>query len=514
MASTSPHSNGIITITAITTTSVELEIEKAGYSRVELFIRKETEQTAKSEITSATNHVFDDLTPGTCYLVNAKYYGYDDTLGEAIQFDTTTFSLVDISSTSNSIRFYIVCQPPEACGADWQNWQYNVLIKKHDTTSYDDAFGDGEKPDMNDAITVKNLQPETRYDFYVELWHYEYLAGVTAIYSVSTTTAITYAVTIYCQDLSIETTSYSIYNPDGSFRASGNNISSGAQVKRSWTDIKPNSTLNVSCVPKYEFYSWYVRWGSENASLQRLGSIEQTLTITDNLYIKAVGKRRCRFYYYDIGSQESILPYLNIHLINEPSTNGGHLPYTFIFSNDVVTDYIPKITGYNYSYVSLTKTEPYDKRTEYTITQNSDLYTKFYVYYDKIESLIAKWSWLKSNGTASDNLTQTAYDAISNKLSILNFNYLVWNDMVDKVSEILKEKNLSWSSKYATLAATIMSEDDKVLTAARFNSLRFNIGSHYSTGINEVQPGDDVFGSYFIILGEKINAWIDSINNK
>lgn len=53
-----------------------------------------------------------------------------------------------------------------------------------------------------------------------------------------------------------------------------------------------------------------------------------------------------------------------------------------------------------------------------------------------------------------------------------------------------------------------MTSSDKTLTAARFNSVRYNIGAHYSTGISEVASGDPVLGSYFTTLTTKLNEWI------
>ena len=80
--------------------------------------------------------------------------------------------------------------------------------------------------------------------------------------------------------------------------------------------------------------------------------------------------------------------------------------------------------------------------------------------------------------------------------------------MVDKVREILDAKGLAWSNNFASYSATKMSYGDKVLTAARFNSLRYNIGLHYSTGINTVRTGDTVYGWYFTTLANCINNWI------
>lgn len=124
---------------------------------------------------------------------------------------------------------------------------------------------------------------------------------------------------------------------------------------------------------------------------------------------------------------------------------------------------------------------------------------------------ITKWSWTASNGNASASQTQAAYSAVVNKTAVTNFSYLVWNDLCDKVKEILDATGGSWDSTYATYANTKMTSSNKTLTATKFNSLRYNIGSHYSTGIADVASNDDVLGSYFTKLASCINGWIDTL---
>lgn len=121
---------------------------------------------------------------------------------------------------------------------------------------------------------------------------------------------------------------------------------------------------------------------------------------------------------------------------------------------------------------------------------------------------IEPWSWSTSNGSASALQTKAAYSAIMNKGSLSDFSYLVWNDMVDKVKEILDATGGTWDSRFASYSATRMSFSDKKLTATRFNSLRYNIGIRYSTGIDTVYSGDIVYGWYFTTLANCINNWI------
>lgn len=124
---------------------------------------------------------------------------------------------------------------------------------------------------------------------------------------------------------------------------------------------------------------------------------------------------------------------------------------------------------------------------------------------------VERWSWSSSNGSATTAQTTSAYNAIVNKGNLSNFNYKVWNDLVDKVVEAWHAQSGYFNTRYLSYEETLMSSSDKVLTAERFNSLRYNIGLNASTGIQEVAPGDIVYGDYFITLANKLNDWIDSL---
>ena len=124
---------------------------------------------------------------------------------------------------------------------------------------------------------------------------------------------------------------------------------------------------------------------------------------------------------------------------------------------------------------------------------------------------VPKWDWNKSNGTASDEDTKAAYFAATFQGETLDFSHDVWNDLVDKVKAILDELDLEWNQYYGlTYEETRMTAKPYELTAQKFNSLRYNVGVHYSTNIDEVSPGDDVLGKYITILASRINDWIDS----
>lgn len=185
-------------------------------------------------------------------------------------------------------------------------------------------------------------------------------------------------------------------------------------------------------------------------------------------------------------------------------TEGGLTPGSVYTPSAHMPDYDSKkysLYKVVYSGITLSATS--------SITCPSSSFTLYYYFY---YTGIDKWSWTSSNGSATDEETQAAYYAIMKKGLTSKFSHRVWNDMVNKVKAVLDRIGNPWNTTYATHADTLMSDSDTVLTATRFNSLRHVIGIHYSTGISEVAKGDPVLGSYFIILANSLNGWIDNVN--
>lgn len=125
------------------------------------------------------------------------------------------------------------------------------------------------------------------------------------------------------------------------------------------------------------------------------------------------------------------------------------------------------------------------------------------------------WSWTSSNGDATSTQTQTAYEAVTGHGPISDFSYKVWNDLCNRIAEV---QELAVGGAWATdggggltLDETCMTSSDKTLTAARFNSMKYNIGRNYATGIADVSPGDLVLGKYFTTITDKLNEWIDTL---
>lgn len=156
-----------------------------------------------------------------------------------------------------------------------------------------------------------------------------------------------------------------------------------------------------------------------------------------------------------------------------------------------------------YSFVNNVYLQPVD---EYGNDYAAEL-----IYTYTVTPVIDKFYWNQSNGSASAQATQTAYSAVSNNDDVDDFSHLVWNDIVDKVKEVLDESGFYWDTAYATYENTKMSAVDKTLTAARFNSARYNVGTHHATGIEEKYSGETVYGSYILTLVSKLNEWIDTL---
>ncbi len=110
------------------------------------------------------------------------------------------------------------------------------------------------------------------------------------------------------------------------------------------------------------------------------------------------------------------------------------------------------------------------------------------------------WSWTSAESTA-----------LSNHGQVSTITYLRWNAMVDKVREVQIFMGYSWDTRYLVYDATRCQLNNRVLTAARFNSINYNVMIFYSTHVPLVSSGDPVLGSYFIQLMSKVNDWIDSL---
>jgi hypothetical protein len=102
----------------------------------------------------------------------------------------------------------------------------------------------------------------------------------------------------------------------------------------------------------------------------------------------------------------------------------------------------------------------------------------------------ANWVW-----------STTVSTALQNKGAVSTLTYTEWNNFVDKVQDFL-----TYKSKTNSITSAKMTSDNKVMTATKFNLVKDAIDSMSSTGISKQQPGNIVYGSYFITLADTLNS--------
>lgn len=135
---------------------------------------------------------------------------------------------------------------------------------------------------------------------------------------------------------------------------------------------------------------------------------------------------------------------------------------------------------------------------------------------DSTAPAIDLWSWSSSNGEASSSQTRAARNAMDNEEPAENFPHEVWNDIVNKVQEALDASGLSWersSSQGATLSRSgcLMSSGDTLLTAAMYNSVKYQIGQGNGSDGIYVDLEDEFTWSHIESLTDYLNLWIESI---
>ena len=106
--------------------------------------------------------------------------------------------------------------------------------------------------------------------------------------------------------------------------------------------------------------------------------------------------------------------------------------------------------------------------------------------------------------------------AMDNEEPAENFPHEVWNDIVNKVQEALDASGLSWersSSQGATLSRSgcLMSSGDTLLTAAMYNSVKYQIGQGNGSDGIYVDSEDEFTWSHIESLTDYLNLWIESI---
>ena len=136
---------------------------------------------------------------------------------------------------------------------------------------------------------------------------------------------------------------------------------------------------------------------------------------------------------------------------------------------------------------------------------------------DVPEINVEPWNWNAANYPdkaegASKAQTNRFYQVLTEAALPENgFSYRVWNDLVDKVAEVIEAYGNSWYaySGYGKEGCKVNSGD--TFSAAKYNEVRYQIGSILSTGITDRVAGDEILGSYITVLTDNINTIISTM---
>ena len=130
---------------------------------------------------------------------------------------------------------------------------------------------------------------------------------------------------------------------------------------------------------------------------------------------------------------------------------------------------------------------------------------------------VTKWSWTSS--TARQNF----YKVLTGSLPANpdNLSHKVWNDLVDKVREIVVATNATssgWDTTYGGYTDTYCYAGD-TLSAQKFNAIRQNVNRVCTKisvtpltneGVTKVESGQEILGSYITKVANKINEIIEN----
>lgn len=126
---------------------------------------------------------------------------------------------------------------------------------------------------------------------------------------------------------------------------------------------------------------------------------------------------------------------------------------------------------------------------------------------------LSTWNWDSSNGTATAEETEKAYNAVIGKGDVSDFSYKVWNDLVDKATGVAEAMGAT-----INIESCKMTSNNKTLTAAKFNPV-YGLAAYINTKdvamitSVSVNARDPVRGKYFTNMADWINYRIGVINN-
>lgn len=142
-----------------------------------------------------------------------------------------------------------------------------------------------------------------------------------------------------------------------------------------------------------------------------------------------------------------------------------------------------------------------------------------------ITPLLLEWSWETASGSwnaenqsGHSSLAIAARNALQNKTETTNFSHLIWNDIIDWLTDNLDLLDTSYSSSTASSAK--MTTTPYNLTAVKWNymislwnTLKNAIESNNNYTMQNQSAGNPVNAALFIGANGFINIMNDSINN-
>lgn len=174
-----------------------------------------------------------------------------------------------------------------------------------------------------------------------------------------------------------------------------------------------------------------------------------------------------------------------------------------------------EITDFTRIFGSFTNLYEGTKYTIYVYIYDSDgnIYDYSFVHFTTKIS-VSKWSWNASNGSASVAKTYQFYRVLIGDASPDDgFSYLVWNDLVDKVSELLTATGRSWYSYQGYGKNRCKASIGETFSASKLNEVRYQIRDFVTGAMYDRVSGEEILGSYISNIASYINLAIDSINS-
>ena len=125
---------------------------------------------------------------------------------------------------------------------------------------------------------------------------------------------------------------------------------------------------------------------------------------------------------------------------------------------------------------------------------NGDMSSQSYLIIEISQNRPTNWVW-----------TSNELGAFNNNGAITTLTYQRWNTFLDRIEEFVNYYNNKHGTSVPSVLSYKMTSGNKVLTATRFNGVKFSIGSMNATGITDRVSGQEVMGWYFTRLSDSLN---------